>query len=61
MRFDNILFMMETIFELLSDMVERLQEIAESFFVGLIFIVILATMPIWIVPYLIWKGTKENG
>lgn len=60
MRFDNILFMMETIFELLSDITERLQEIATSIFVGLVFIVVLVTMPVWIVPYLIWKGTKGN-
>lgn len=60
MRFDNILFMMETIFELLSDMAERLQEIATKILVALIFIVILVTMPVWIVPYIVWKARKEK-
>ena len=57
---DKILDIMETIVEFIFDMVERMSEFVVNIAYGLAFLLILATVPIWFIPFMIWKA-RQNG
>lgn len=64
-----ILKMMERIAEGFFAIVEAISEIAQILvggavmvlFYGIVFAVLVATFPIWILPYVIWRAHKEES
>ena len=57
---DDILDVMELIVDYLYRLSDKLLDLAINLFYGLAFILILATLPVWILPFLIWKSYKEK-
>jgi hypothetical protein len=59
--------MKNVIVEIMDDIVEELSDVAESFsyfaknaIAGIVFVLILITLPLWILPFLIWKHYREK-
>jgi hypothetical protein len=57
---DLVLFVMDWLVNSLLAIAENMLDFAKGAFTGLIFIFLVFTMPIWIVPYLIWKSRRNN-
>lgn len=57
---NDILDVMEWIVDYIYGLADKLLDIAVTLFYGIAFIVILATAPAWILPFLIWKRYKEK-
>lgn len=57
---NDILDVMELIVDYLYRLADKLLDIAVNLFCGIAFILILATVPVWILPFLIWKRYKEK-
>lgn len=57
---DCILGVMEKIVDAIFNMAEILRNIATGIIALLIMAFLLVTVPVWIVPYLVWKNRKED-
>lgn len=57
---DDILEVMELIVDYLYSLSDKLLDFAINLFYGIAFILILATVPIWILPFMIWKSTRNK-
>lgn len=51
---------MGLIVEILFEVIEEIHDLAINLFYGLVFILLLATLPVWIVPFLIWKSRRDE-
>lgn len=57
---DYILDVMEHLIEALLDVVERIIDLGKLVFHSIVFLIILATLPIWLIPFLIWKAIRDD-
>lgn len=57
---DDIVEVMELIVTYLFTLAEEISQAVINLFYGIVFISILATSPIWIVPFLIWRRTRDK-
>lgn len=57
---DDILDVMEMIVTRLFDIIENLRDFALALFYGFVLLLIVAALPVWIFPYLIWRARKKN-
>lgn len=55
---DDILELMDLIVNYLSTLAEEIRGAAVNLFYGFMFILIVATVPVWILPFLIWKSRR---
>ena len=57
---DDILDVMDLIVKYLFTLAEEIRDAAINLFYGFAFILLLATLPVWILPFLIWKSRRDE-
>lgn len=57
---DDIIEIMDAVVNNLSEFGKKMVDYFETFLIGCFVVMILIATPFWIIPYLIYKHTREN-